>query len=60
MISVAQARAQALAAATLRGKVRVSLAKALGRTLAEPLAARRTQPPVAISAMDGFALRAAD
>ena len=60
MISVAQARAQALAAATLRGKVCVSLAEALGRTLAEPLAARRTQPPVAMSAMDGFALRAAD
>lgn len=60
MISVAQARAQALSAASLREKLRVALAEALGRTLAEPLAARRTQPPVAISAMDGFALRAAD
>jgi molybdopterin molybdotransferase len=60
MISVAEARAQALSAASLRGKLRVALAEALGRTLAAPLTARRTQPPAAISAMDGFALRAAD
>ena len=36
------------------------LALAFGRTLAEDLAARRTQPPKALSAMDGYALRAAD
>jgi molybdopterin molybdotransferase len=60
MISVAEAREKILAAAGPRGGERVMLADALGRTLAEPLAARRTQPPVAVSAMDGFALRAAD
>jgi molybdopterin molybdotransferase len=60
MISVAEARAKILAAAGPRGRERVALAEALGRTLAEPLAAKRTQPPVAVSAMDGFALRAAD
>ena len=39
---------------------RVSLSEALGRTLAEPLAATRTQPPFPASAMDGYAVRAAD
>jgi molybdopterin molybdotransferase len=38
----------------------VALADALGRRLAEDLAARRTQPPLAVSAMDGYAVRAAD
>lgn len=38
----------------------VALADALGRRLATDLAARRTQPPRAVSAMDGYALRAAD
>ena len=38
----------------------VSLAYCFGRTLARDLAARRTQPPKALSAMDGYALRAAD
>jgi molybdopterin molybdotransferase len=33
---------------------------ALGRTLAAPVAAMRAQPPFAASAMDGYALRAAD
>lgn len=35
----------------------VGLTEAGGRILAEPLAARRTQPPVAMSAMDGYAVR---
>jgi molybdopterin molybdotransferase len=38
----------------------VALADALGRTLATPLAATRTQPPFPASAMDGYAVRAAD
>lgn len=38
----------------------VALAEALGRVLAAPLAARRTQPPFDVSAMDGYAVRAAD
>ena len=38
----------------------VSLAEAAGRTLAEPLKARRTQPPFDASSMDGYAVRAAD
>jgi molybdopterin molybdotransferase len=39
---------------------RVPLAEAFGRTLASDVAARRVQPPFASSAMDGYALRAAD
>ncbi|MBM3510934.1 MAG: molybdopterin molybdotransferase MoeA [Alphaproteobacteria bacterium] len=38
----------------------VALDAALGRVLAEDVTARLTQPPVAVSAMDGYAVRAAD
>ncbi len=38
----------------------VPLLKALGRVLAEPVAAHDSLPPFANSAMDGYALRAAD
>jgi molybdopterin molybdotransferase len=38
----------------------VAIAAAHRRTLAEPLAARLTQPPFDASAMDGYAVRAAD
>jgi molybdopterin molybdotransferase len=38
----------------------VPLARAFGRTLASNVAAKRTQPPMAVSAMDGYALRAED
>jgi molybdopterin molybdotransferase len=38
----------------------VALADAHGRVLANPIAARLTQPPFDASAMDGYALRAAD
>ncbi len=60
-LSVAEARARILAAARTIGDIeRIPLEDALGRTLAKDLAARRTQPPVAVSAMDGYALRAGD
>jgi molybdopterin molybdotransferase len=38
----------------------VAIAEAAGRVLAAPLSARRTQPPFDASAMDGYAVRAAD
>jgi molybdopterin molybdotransferase len=38
----------------------VALADAHGRRLAEPVAARVFQPPAAVSAMDGYAVRFAD
>src|SRR5262245_27981516 len=39
---------------------RAAIAAAHGRTLAEPLPALLTQPPFDASAMDGYAVRAAD
>src|SRR5215813_3629950 len=38
----------------------VPLNEALGRVLTEDVIALRTQPPAAVSAMDGYAVRAAD
>lgn len=38
----------------------ISLAQARGRVLARDLVAKRDQPPQAISAMDGYAVRSAD
>ena len=42
------------------GREDVPIAEAAGRVLAEPLLALRTQPPFPASAMDGYAVRAAD
>ena len=42
------------------GAERVRIEDAVGRTLASDLAALRTQPPFAASAMDGYAVQAAD
>lgn len=60
MISVEEARARILGALAPVGTETVALPDALGRVTAEPLVARRTQPPMAVSAMDGYAVRAAD
>jgi molybdopterin molybdotransferase len=60
MITVDDARAKILAAIVPTGRETLSLAAAHGRVLAAPVLARLTQPPADISAMDGFALRAAD
>ncbi|MEE2745659.1 MAG: gephyrin-like molybdotransferase Glp [Pseudomonadota bacterium] len=38
----------------------ISISEALGRVLADDLASRTTQPPLAVSAMDGYAIRAED
>ncbi|MGO8831884.1 MAG: gephyrin-like molybdotransferase Glp [Roseiarcus sp.] len=61
MISVAEALARVLASGSppLEAQM-VAVEAALGRTLARDLVALRTQPPFANSAMDGYALRAAD
>ncbi len=60
-LPVAQARARILTNIPEHPPVEtVALERALGRTLARDLAAKRTQPPKAVSAMDGYAVRAAD
>jgi molybdopterin molybdotransferase len=60
MISVEEALARLLAPLEALPPEQVSVADAVGRVLAEDVAARRTQPPFAVSAMDGYAVRAAD
>ncbi len=60
MLSVAEALAKVVAGVPSMPSEQVSLADALGRVLAEDVAARLTHPPAAVSAMDGYAVRAAD
>jgi molybdopterin molybdotransferase len=61
LLSVDEALARVLSGVVrLPGEDEVPLSGALGRTLARDLVSRRTQPPVDVSAMDGYALRAAD
>ncbi|MBT9288322.1 molybdopterin molybdotransferase MoeA [Prosthecodimorpha staleyi] len=60
LLSVEAARARLLAGVEPLGGETVALAAAAGRVLAAGLAATRTQPPFAASAMDGYALRAED
>jgi molybdopterin molybdotransferase len=59
-LSVEQALAAILANTAPLDVEDVPLAQAFGRTLARDLQAKRTQPPKALSAMDGYALRAAE
>ena len=58
--TVEQARATMLAATRPLGSLSVPLGEADGRRLAEPVRALRHQPPFDASAMDGWAVRAAD
>jgi molybdopterin molybdotransferase len=60
MISVEEARARILARLHRTGVESISLGQGLGRVLAAPVQARLMQPPADLSAMDGYALRAAD
>ncbi|GLQ77239.1 molybdopterin molybdenumtransferase MoeA [Mesorhizobium huakuii] len=60
LVPVAEALERLLdGAAPLAGES-ASLLEAVDRVLAEPVAALRTQPPFNASAMDGYAVRAAD
>ncbi len=60
MLSVDEARRRILDAMTPTAPECVMLTQAAGRVLAAPVTARRTQPPADLSAMDGYAVRAAD
>ena len=60
MLSVTDALAHVLAGARPLPEVDVRLIEAHGRVLAGDLKALRSQPPAAVSAMDGYAVRAAD
>ncbi|MCJ7527644.1 MAG: molybdopterin molybdotransferase MoeA [Methyloceanibacter sp.] len=60
LLSVAEALARVTQGLAPLEAERVALDQAKGRVLAEDLAARLTQPPFDASAMDGYAVRAAD
>ena len=60
MISVEEALTRLLALVNTLPPEQIALTDGLGRVLAEDVAARRTQPPFAVSAMDGYAVRADD
>ena len=60
LMPVAEALARVLADAAPLPAEAVPLDDAHGRVLAADLAALRTQPPADVSAMDGYAVRAAD
>ncbi len=60
MLSVAEALTRITAAFEPLPAETVGLTGALGRVLAEDVVARVTQPPKDVSAMDGYAVRAAD
>lgn len=60
LLSVIDARSKILAALHTVPSETVPLSQALGRILSEDAIARRTQPPADLSAMDGYAVRAAD
>ncbi len=60
LLSVAEALERVLAHAAPLPVEEAPLVEAHGRVLAAPLKALRTQPPADVSAMDGYAVRAAD
>jgi molybdopterin molybdotransferase len=60
MIPVEEALVRMLAAVEPLPAETVTLPDGLGRVLAADVAARVTQPPAAVSAMDGYAVRGAD
>jgi molybdopterin molybdotransferase len=59
-LSIAESLALVLADAAPLPPEQAALVDACGRVLAADLKALRTQPPAAVSAMDGYAVRAAD
>ncbi len=60
MISVEEARTRILEALAATPAETVPLPAGWGRVLARPVLARLTQPPADVSAMDGYAVRAAE
>lgn len=60
MIPLSEARARILAKIAPLPAEQVPITQGLGRVLAENVVARVTHPPVAVSAMDGWAVRTAD
>lgn len=60
MITVDEARTIISKALSPSGTQTITYNEACGRVLSEPVKAKRTQPPFAASAMDGYAVRSED
>src|SRR5471032_855961 len=60
LMPVTEALQRVLADAAALPAETVALNDSLGRVLTDDVQALRTQPPAAVSAMDGYAVRAAD
>jgi molybdopterin molybdotransferase len=60
MIPVAEAVANVVSGFSQLGTEEIALGDALNRILAEDVAARMNMPPIDVSAMDGYAVRAED
>lgn len=60
LLPVAEALQRVLAQASALPTERVPITEAHGRVLADDVRSLRTQPPVDVSAMDGYAIRAED
>ncbi len=60
LLSVAEAQRQILSAVPVCSSEQIPVSDGLGRVLAEDHLSRRNQPPLAVSAMDGYAVRAHD
>jgi molybdopterin molybdotransferase len=60
VISVEEATARIIAALKPLATERIAIGHATGRVLAEDAKAKLSQPPFAVSSMDGYALRSAD
>src|SRR5262245_1974046 len=60
LLFIEEARSRIIRAMRELGEVRVNLAAAWGRVLAQDIVATHAHPPAAVSAMDGYALRSAD
>jgi molybdopterin molybdotransferase len=60
LLPVEDAQARILRGVSPLPSEKIKLENAIGRVLAQPVAAKRDQPPFAASAMDGYAVRAED
>lgn len=60
LLPVAEAQQRIIDAVSPLPAEQISLSDGLGRVLAQDVASRRDQPPMAVSAMDGYAVRTAD
>ena len=60
MISVEDAKSKVFSSFSILGSEQIAVSNAFGRVLAEDIYSRVNQPPVAVSSMDGYAVRSID